>query len=51
MRAEEAKLSTIKSRAAERARVQPATIPHPKVIEGYIRNLLTIIDGDPVRGA
>lgn len=50
VRAEEAKLSTIKSRVTEHARVQPATIPHPKVIEGYIRNLLTIIDGDPVRG-
>jgi hypothetical protein len=34
----------------ERARVRPTTIPHPKIIEGYIRSVLTIIEGDPIRG-
>jgi hypothetical protein len=50
IRGEEEKLSVLRSKTAERARVRPATIPHPKIIEGYIRNVLTIVEGDPARG-
>ena len=49
IKTEETKLSALRARASERPRTQPVAIPHPKIIEGYIRNLLTVLEGDPVQ--
>jgi site-specific DNA recombinase len=49
IKSEETKLSALRAKAAERPRAQPVTIPHPKIIEGYIRNLLTVLEGDPAQ--
>lgn len=49
IKTEETKLSALRARASERPRAQPVAIPHPKIIEGYIRNLLTVLEGDPAQ--
>jgi hypothetical protein len=50
LRDEEAKLATLKTAAVQRAMVPANVLPHPRIIEGYLRNLLTLIEGDPVEG-
>jgi hypothetical protein len=43
LRDEEVKLSALKTAAAERGKVPANLIPHPKIIEGYLRNVLALI--------
>jgi site-specific DNA recombinase len=51
LKTEEERLSTAKARlAATAATVRPRIIPHPRVIEGYIANLLAVLEKDPTRG-
>ena len=50
IRSEEGKVSALRLKSTERTRTQPPAIPHPKIIEGYIRNLLTLLEGDPEQG-
>jgi site-specific DNA recombinase len=50
IRDEEAKVAALRASAAERRKVLPNVLPHPKIIEGYLRNLLTLLDADPVQG-
>jgi site-specific DNA recombinase len=49
IKSEEAKLAALRAKASERLRAQPVALPHPKIIEGYIRNLLTVLEGDPAQ--
>jgi hypothetical protein len=42
-------LSALRARVSEQTRAQPVAMPHPKIIEGYIRNLLTVLEGDPAQ--
>lgn len=46
---EEERLTALRSRAAELGRARQKTVPHPKTIEGYLRNLVAIMDGDRSR--
>jgi hypothetical protein len=32
-----------------RSSQRPRTLPHPKIIEGYLRNVLAVLDGDRER--
>src|SRR3954462_4262565 len=36
----------LRTRAAELSKDRPKTVPHPRIIEGYLRNLVAILDGD-----
>ena len=49
LRRDEQRVTEIKGKLAERARERPKTLPHPRIIEGYLRNVLAILDGDRER--
>jgi DNA invertase Pin-like site-specific DNA recombinase len=46
---EEERLTTLRGRAVDLGRARQKTVPHPKTIEGYLRNLVAILDGDRTR--
>jgi hypothetical protein len=50
LRDEEAKLAALRTAAVQRAMVPANVLPHPRIIEGYLRNVLTLIEGDPIEG-
>ena len=43
---EEEQLAGLRTRAADLSKARPKTVPHPRIIEGYLRNLVAILDGD-----
>ncbi|HXS23833.1 MAG TPA: recombinase family protein [Gemmatimonadales bacterium] len=49
LRLDEQRVADIKGKLAERTRERPKTLPHPRIIEGYLRNVLAILEGDPER--
>jgi hypothetical protein len=49
LREEEERLTAVRARAVELGRARQKTIPHPRVIEGYLRNLQALLDGDRTR--
>jgi hypothetical protein len=49
LREEEERLTAVRARAVELGRARQKTIPHRRVIEGYLRNLQALLDGDRTR--
>ena len=49
LRLDEQRVADLKTRVAEQVRHRPRTLPHPKIIEGYLRNLVAVLDGDRER--
>lgn len=50
LREEEATLARLKVVRSSRTSRQPRVIPHPAVVSGYLKNLLALLETDPVRG-
>jgi hypothetical protein len=51
IREEEAKLRALKRSAAPRAKTPAKVLPHPRIVEGYLRNFLTLLDVIPSQRA
>jgi len=49
LREEEERLTALRARAVELGKARQKTIPHPRVIEGYLRNLQALLNGDKTR--
>jgi site-specific DNA recombinase len=49
LRLDEQRVTDLKGRLADRANARPKTLPHPKIIEGYLRNVLAVLEGDRER--
>jgi site-specific DNA recombinase len=49
LKEEEERLVALRTKAAALSQARPKTVPHPRIIEGYLRNLLAILDGDRTR--
>ena len=49
LRLDEQRVADIKGKLAERTRERPKALPHPRIIEGYLRNVLAVLEGDRER--
>ena len=45
LRLDEQRVADLKGKLGERTRDRPKTLPHPRIIEGYLRNVLAILEG------
>jgi hypothetical protein len=49
LRLDEQRVAVIKGKLGERTSDRPKTLPHPRIIEGYLRNVLAVLEGDRER--
>lgn len=49
LRLDEQRVAEAKKKLAERTEARPKTLHHPRIIEGYLRNVLAGLEGDRER--